>query len=133
MPHCRKIACADSASLIRDLMQDMKSGPPCDTRRTQQTAAVAPRYAGGGSQEKRLGYTLRNCPCIHGRHATHGADPGPQWTRGTPRASLQRAEQIRVQIAEEGARDRAAAAANPASVNIIGGQLKWLIKASAEG
>ena len=50
-------------------------------------------------------------------------------------ASLQGAEQITqmAQTAQEGTRDRAAPAANPASVKLSDDNYKWLIKASAEG
>ncbi len=50
-------------------------------------------------------------------------------------ASLQGAEQIArmAQTAQEGTRDRAAPAANPASVKLSDDNYKWLIKASAEG
>ena len=96
-------------------MQDMKLGPPCDIRRTQQTAAVAPRYAGGASQEKTLGYTLRICLAFMVGMLPMELIQAHSGQGELPRASLQRAEQ-RVQIAEEGARGTAAAPANPAPV-----------------
>ena len=114
-------------------MQDMKSGPPCDTRRTQQTAAVAPRYAGGASQEKTLGYTLRISLAFMVGMLPMELIQAHSGQGELPRASLQRAEQMaQMRVPGTSAPSANSAPAGPAPATSSENNYKWLIKSSGE-
>ena len=82
-----------------------------------------------------IGLHLANYPCIHGRNATHGADPGPQWTRGTPSGQPPESGADHADGADSagGRAGQGCPSGEPGIRKSSDDNYKWLIKASAEG
>ena len=136
MPHCRKIACCGQCFADQGSDAGHEVRPAMRHKADATNGSCCPPVRRRSQPGEDIGIHLANFPCIHGRNATHGADPGPKWTRGTTSGQP---PESGADGADERSRARrrtaanAAPAANPAPVKSSDDNYKWLIKASAEG
>ena len=83
MPHCRKIACCGQCFAYQGSDAGHEVRPAMRHKADATNGSCCPPVCRRSQPGEDIGLHLANFPCIHGRNATHGADPGPQWTRGT--------------------------------------------------